>query len=220
MNLSWIGKFFHFVSTQKRTTTSATKYSTNYLRIAALRLDGYGFSFVEVYYCTCTYSTIHTWWTAFLENLPLRQVLPPLPPSNYIGLYHTYQIFHFRAQSFIPYVAFTCHSGVPFILSFMCRNPHIIVQASHLVIIQVSQPTHSLWLRRDNPIIHCTSQSSIVHTLQSSVAHPSHSFSLHASHSRIVHTSHPSVVHASQSFSRSCISLAAWSLLDLVFSLT
>lgn len=150
-------------------------------------------------------------WT---ENLPLRQVLPPLPPSNYKGLYRTYQIFHFRAQSFIPYVAFTCHSGVPFILSFMCRNPHIIVQASHLVIIQVSQPTHS---SSGVPFIHCdcvaitlsyivcTSQSSIVHTLQSSVAHPSHSFSLHASHSRIVHTSHPSVVHVSQPFSRSCM---------------
>lgn len=131
------------------------------------------------------------------------------------------------------HIPFKCHnpthssSGVPFIhcdcvaihtflfirrpihLLFMCRNPHINV---------IRRPVHSSLTL--SYIVHTTRRShSIVHTLQSSVAHPSHSFSLHASHSRIVHTSRPSVVHASQSFSRSCISLAAWSLLDLVFSL-
>lgn len=175
-----------------------------------------------------TYSTylVERLFRRWTENLPLRHVLYL---SNYIGLYHTYQIFHFRAQSFI-HMSHSLVIQASHLFYHSCVATHTLLfrrpiqwsfkwsVATHTFFI--SRPIHSLWLRRDNPIIHCTSQSSIVHTLQSSVAHPSLSFSLHASHSRIVHTSHPSVVHASQSFSRSCISLAAWSLLDLVFSLT
>lgn len=132
-------------------------------------------------------------WT---ENLPLRQVLPPLPPSNYKGLYRTYQIFHFRAQSFIPYVAFTCHSGVPFILSFMCRNPHIIVQASHLVIIQVSQPTHS---SSGVPFIHC---DCVAITLSYIVRRSHPSFIRYNHLSLIRHTHSPFMRHIHVSFIR------------------
>lgn len=181
-----------------------------------------------------TLHTVHPWWNRLFrrwtENLPLRQVLPPLPPSNYIHRPISY-ISDLPLQSPIihSYVAFTCHSGVPFILSFMCRNPHIIVQASHLVIIQVSQPTHS---SSGVPFIHC---DCVAITLSYIVRRSHPSFIRYNHLSLIRHTHSPFMRHIHVSFIRRThlsfmrhnpspvhvsISLAAWSLLDLVFSLT
>ena len=120
--------------------------------------------------------------------------------------------------SFLPFMRRT-HSSFMFCthLSFMRRTHSSFMFCTHiprscvvLTFIVHALYLHPSFMRRCVALIHC---SCFAHTHRSCVA-ASHSFILHVSHSLIIHASHSFSVQVS------AMHVAAWSLLDLFFSLT